>query len=222
MNVRTQKMQPPKSSICVICGTRPATTAEHLPPRGFFKGSVGQFRTVPACGQCNNGSSQDDEALRNYISAQVGKQTTGAKHLWEMGAHKSLLRNTQIRSEFLSTVQEVEVPNETGALTTRLIFLIPVSLYQRVFERVTRGLHFFHTGIILPTDVPVQINLLNNAPDLSSPELQIFQKHSIADNAFEYRFALDHEQQSNGVWLFTVHGSHWVQSSTGAVVENAS
>lgn len=33
-------MQPPKSSICVICGIRPATTSEHLPPRGFFKGIV--------------------------------------------------------------------------------------------------------------------------------------------------------------------------------------
>ncbi len=214
-------MQPPKSSVCVICGIRPATTAEHVPPRGFFKGIVGQFRTVPACNICNNGSSADDESLRNYISAQIGKQTTGAKYLWEIGAHKSLLRSTKIRSALLSTLQEVGVVNEDGSTTTRLAFLVPVSLYQRVFERVTRGLHFLHTGKILPIDIPVQINLLTNAPDLSSPEFQIFEKHSIAEDAFEYRFVLDPQDHSNGVWLFTIHRSHWVQSSTGALVENA-
>lgn len=215
-------MQPPKSSICVICGIRSATTAEHVPPRGFFKGTVGQFRTVPACDICNNGSSEDDESLRNFISAQIGKQTTGAKNLWEMGAHKSLLRSTKIRSALLSTLQEVAVTNEDGSSTTRLRFSVPVSLYQRVFERVTRGLYFLHAGKILPIDIPVRINLLAHAPDVSSSEFRIFEKHSIAEGAFEYRFVLDLEEPSNGVWLFTIHGSHWVQSSTGAIVDDAS
>lgn len=211
-------MQPPKSPICVICGCRPATTVEHVPPRGFFKGIVGQFPTVPACAICNNGSSEDDEALRDYISAQIGKQTTGAKYLWEMGAHKSLLRSTKLRSALLSTTHEVEVANEDGSTTTRLAFVVPVSLYQRVFERVTRGLHFFHTGRLLPTDIRVQVNLLTNAPDPSSPELQIFETHSVAEDAFVYRFALDPEELNNGIWLFTIHGSHWVQSSTGETI----
>lgn len=215
-------MQPPKCSICVICGIRRATTAEHVPPRGFFKGTVGQFRTVPACDICNNGSSEDDESLRNFISAQIGKQTTGAKHLWEMGAHKSLLRSTKIRSALLNTLQEVAVVNEDGSTTTRLRFFVPVSLYQRVFERVTRGLYFLHTEKILPIDIPVQINLLTHAPDLSSPEFGVFEKHSIAEGTFEYRFILDPEEPSNGVWLFTIHGSQWVQSSTGVLVDNAS
>jgi hypothetical protein len=214
-------MQPPKSSICVICGIRSATTAEHVPPRGFFKDTVGQFRTVPACDICNNGSSEDDESLRNFISAQIGKQTPGAKNLWEMGAHKSLLRSTKIRSALLSTLQEVAVTNEDGSSTTRLRFSVPVSLYQRVFERVTRGLNFLHTGKILPIDILVRINLLTHAPDVSSSEFRIFEKHSIAEGAFEYRFVLDPEEPSNGVWLFTIHGSHWVQSSTGVLVDNA-
>lgn len=214
-------MQPPKSSTCVICGVRPATTTEHVPPRGFFKGIVGQFRTVPACSTCNNGSSEDDETLRNYISAQIGKQTPGAKNLWEMGAHKSLMRSTRIRSALQSTLREVELVNADGSIATRLAFLVPVSLYQRVFERVTRGLHFFHTEQILPSEIPVQINLFANAPDLSSREFDLFEKHSIAENAFEYRFALDSAQSTNGVWLFGIHGSHWVQSSTGVLASDA-
>ena len=208
-------MQPPKSSICVICGVRPATTVEHVPPRGFFKGISGQFRTVPACKICNNESSEDDEVLRNYVSAQIGKQTEGAKYLWEKGAHKSLKRSTKLRSALLSTMNEIEVVNTEGKSTTRLAFLVPVSLYQRVFERVTRGLYFFHTGKILPPNTPVTINLLNNSPDLFAPELQTLEHHSISDGAFEYRFGLDAEDSCNGIWLFSVHDAHWVQSSTG-------
>ncbi len=80
-------MQPPKSSTCVICGVRPLTTTAHVPPRGFLKGIIGQFRTVPACSICNNESSGDDETLRNYISLQNGKQTTGTIKPWDNGAH---------------------------------------------------------------------------------------------------------------------------------------
>jgi len=214
-------MQPPKSLTCVICGVRPATTDEHVPPRGFFKGVSGQFRTVPACYICNNGSSEDDEVLRNYISAQVGKQTESAKILWEKGAHKSLKRNTKIRSKLSSTLQEIQIVDENGASTTRLAFLVPVGLYQCVFERVTRGLYFHHTGEILPPETPVKINLLNNAPDLSMQEMLALEQHSICGSAFEYRFGLDPEDSNSGVWLFAVHNAHWVQSSTGAFADES-
>lgn len=214
-------MQPPRSSICVICGIRPATTDEHIPPRGFFKGISGQFKTVPACSICNNGSSADDEALRNYISAQIGKQTAGAKDLWEKGAHKSFLRSPKLRSNLFSSLREVEVVNENGEITKRLAFEIEVSLYQRVFERVTRGLYFLHTSTIFPIDAPIQINLLSTTPNLSSPEIAKLEVHTIADDAFEYRFSIDPDDPRNSIWLFSIHKSHWVQSSTGLLVANA-
>ncbi len=120
-------MQPPKSNTCVICGVNPATTDEHVPPRGFFKGLSGQFRTVPACGSCNNGSSKDDEELRLYISLQIGKQTEGAKVLWEKGAHKSVLRSSQLRSAFMSTLREVSVILPNSEVASSLNSWFPLS-----------------------------------------------------------------------------------------------
>lgn len=71
-------MQPPKSETCVICGVRLAETVDHVPPKGFFRGVVNaQLRTVPACRTCNNGASSDDEDVRFFISAQIGKQNPG-------------------------------------------------------------------------------------------------------------------------------------------------
>lgn len=214
-------MQPPKSLICVICGIHPATTDEHVPPRGFFKGLTGQFRTVPACNICNNENSEDDEALRFYISAQIGKQTDGAKHLWEQGAHKSILRSAKLRSEFLSTLQEVTINSANGKATSRMAFLVQIDLYQRVFERVTRGLYFWHTGTILPASTSVKIYLHLKAPNLDDPELMAFETYSIAEDAFEYKFGIDPEDTRNSIWLFCVHKSQWVQSSTGLLADDA-
>lgn len=209
-------MQPPKSSICVICGIRPATTSEHIPPRGFFKGIIGQFRTVPACDICNKGSSADDETLRNYISLQIGKQTIGAEKLWEEGTYKSLKRSKKIRTEFLNSSHEVKVRNEDGIVNNRLLFFVPENLYQRIFEKITRGLFFWHTEQILPANIPVKISLLIQAPNLD--ELKDFEIETIAEDAFVYRFAFGSEGHHNSLWLFCIHNSHWVQASTGILV----
>lgn len=214
-------MQPPKSDICVICGVNPATTDEHVPPRGFFKGLSGQFRTVPACSSCNNGSSKDDEELRLYISLQIGKQTQGSKALWEKGAHKSVLRNTQLRFTFMSTLREVPMTLPNGEIANRLAFLVPVALYQRVFERVTRGLFFWHTGSILPREASVKVQLLDGTPDLNSPDIKALSAHDVANGAFEYRFGIDPEDNRNTVWLFSVHQAHWLYATTGVLANDA-
>lgn len=212
-------MQPPKSDICVICGTNRATTVEHVPPRGFFKGVSGQFRTVPACSACNNGSSKDDEELRLYISAQIGKQTEGAKLLWEKGAHKSALRSTQLRSAFMSTLREVPVVLPNGETSNRLAFLVPVALYQRVFERVTRGLFFWHTGTTLSKDVSVKVQLLVGTPELDSPEISALETYSVAEGAFKYSFCIDPEDNRNTMWLFGLHQAHWLYAITGVLAD---
>jgi hypothetical protein len=154
---------------------------------------------VPACDGCNNGNSGDDEALRFYISAQLGKQTEGAKLLWEKGAHKSVLRSTKLRSTFLSTLREVFVLAADGEVTNRLAFLVPVALYQRVFERVTRGLYFWHTAAILPPSTSVKIHLLIKPIDFSNPDLAALEKHTVVEDAFEYRFGIDPEDNRNTV-----------------------
>jgi hypothetical protein len=210
-------MQPPKSNICVICGVSPATTDEHVPPRCFFKGLSGQFRTVPACSSCNNGSSKDDEELRLYISLQIGKQTEGAKILWEKGAHKSVFRSMQLRSNFMSTLREVPIIFPNDEVIKRLEFSVPTELYQRVFERITRGLFFWHTGAILSSDTSVKIQLLVGTPDLNSPDLKTLESHCIADGAFEYKFGIDPKNNRNTVWLFGMHQAHWLYATTGVL-----
>lgn len=213
-------MRPPKSETCVLCGVRPAETEDHVPPKGFFKGVVNaQLRTVPACLICNNGASSDDEDLRFYISAQIGKENPASKRLWEDGAHKTILRKTKLRKAFLSTIKEMAVMNEDGSSTTRLSFILPAEPYRRVFERTTRGLYFFHTGRILPATVPVSVNMLTGTPNMNTEEIRLLNMHTIGDGACVYRYGVVPEDPDSSSWIYEFHDAHWAVVATGALVE---
>ena len=209
-------MQPPMSDICVICGVRPAETVDHVPPKGFFKGVVNaQLRTVPACWECNNGASSDDEDVRFFISAQIGKQNPASKQLWEAGAHRTILRKAKLRDAFVATAGEVTVVESDGTHTTKIAFRVPVSTYQRVFERATRGLYFFHTGRILPATVPVSVTMLAGTPSMDTDDIRVLNVETIGDGACVYRYGVVPEDVDCSLWIYEFHHAHWAIVTTG-------
>jgi hypothetical protein len=211
-------MQPPKSDICVICGVRAAETVDHVPPKGFFNGVVNaQLRTVPACSVCNNGASSDDEDVRFFISAQIGKQNSASKQMWEAGARKTILRKTKLREAFVATAGEVTVVESDGTHTTKIAFRVPVSTYQRVFERTTRGLYFFHTGRILPAAVPVSVTMLAGTPSMDTDEIRVLNVETIGDGACVYRYGVVPEDVDCSLWIYEFHHAHWAMVTTGTV-----
>ena len=211
-------MQPPKSDICVICGVRPAETVDHVPPKGFFKGVVNaQLRTVPACSVCNNGASSDDEDVRFFISAQIGKQNSASKQMWEAGARKTILRKTKLREAFVATAGEVTVVESDGTHTTKIAFRVPVSTYQRVFERTTRGLYFFYTGRILPAAAPVSVTMLAGTPSMDTDEIRVLNVETIGDGACVYRYGVVPEDVDCSLWIYEFHHAHWAMVTTGTV-----
>lgn len=213
-------MQPPKSAICVICGSRPATTHDHVPPRGLFKGLSAQLITVPACSTCNNGASSDDEDLRFYISLKVGKQTPGSSALWDQGAHKSVKRKTSLREAIIATAREVRTTDALGNPVARLAVEVPTRIYQTVFERTTRGLYFYHTGRILTPHVPVIVKPITGIPNLDMPEFRSLKQCSIAGEACVYRFGITEEQRDGSLWLYGFYRTHWVMAVTGDATES--
>lgn len=209
-------MQSPASAVCVICGIRPATTRDHVPPKGLFKGVSYDAITVPACVNCNNGASSDDEDLRFMVSVQVGKHTPEAAKLWDEGAHKSVLRKTALRKQFLATAKEIETVDSNGKKVIRIQFEAPKRLYQSVFVRTVRGLYFFHTSRILPGIVQARAELLSHAPDSAAVhDLNFF---SIAGGACNYWFGIDDQDSDNSLWVFRVHVDHWIEVRTGVLV----
>ena len=213
-------MQPPKSAVCVICGTRAAVTVDHVPPKGFFKGVINaQLRTVPACRECNNGASSDDEDVRFFISAQIGKENPVSKQLWEKGAYRSILRKKTLREAFVANAHEVVVAETDGSPTTRIAFHVPVATYQRVLDRTTRGLYFLHSRRVLPQSVCVTTTMLDGIPNMETEEIQMLNIENIGDGAFIYRYGILPEDPDSSLWIYEFYHAHWAIVTTGAAGE---
>jgi hypothetical protein len=212
-------MQPPKSHICVICGIEVATTRDHVPPKGLFKGVVdANLITVPACQPCNNRSSPDDEDMRAFISMQVGKQTPETAQLWDKGALKSIKRKTALRNQVLSTAQKIALVGEDGVAVTRLAVEIPAKTIESVFGRTTRGLYFFHTGRILDPSCRVEVT-----PQLArqiDPLYEQFQYNEIGGSACRYWYGIVSADPTSTLWLYCFYHSVWIQVLTGAMCED--
>lgn len=214
-------MRLPVSDICVLCGVRSATTRDHVPPKGLFKGLGVQQTTVPACAICNNGSSSYDEDVRFYISAQIGKQAAGSAKLWEDGAHKSIKRKATLRKQVVGTTREVETVDANGNRVVRLAFEAPVEAYQVVFERTTRGLYFAHTARILPPATPIVVDMLRSKPDFSTEEIAALTRRSIGADACVYRYGIDDACNDSSLWIYEFYSAHWVMVKTGLCADSA-
>jgi hypothetical protein len=160
--------------------------------------------------------------LRFYISAQVGKESVSSRLLWEKGAYKSALRSKSLRTKVLESAVEMESHNAEGGSTKRLAFVVPVRLYQSVFERITRGLYFHHSGCVLPTDILICVNLLDGRPDISGHEFDTFQRNSIAVDAFRYLFKIADDNPYGSIWLYQLYETHWVLATTALVMSYSS
>jgi hypothetical protein len=138
-----------ESDICVLCGEREAITGEHVPPKGLFRKLPNPYLTIPACKECNEGSTLDDEYLRQVMSATalVGE----GRDVWtEKVVPKFQNRpGTQAGLRNAMTISEIETEQFGKFMAPQLMISEPrlrVSITKMVF-----GLHWFHTGNILPS-----------------------------------------------------------------------
>lgn len=207
--------RPPQSPVCVLCGSRPAETRDHVPPKGLFKGLIADLITVPSCRPCNNGASSDDEDLRFYVSAQVGKPTHDAARLWDDGALKSFRRKAKLRNSVLPSLREVTVQDAEGNSVVYETMLIPIGVYQSVFERTTRGLYFHHNDRILAPTTQVEVSVLNRLPEGFDAELRLMSQNSIGGDAFIYWHLISDESIDEGIWIYQFYGTHWIVAETG-------
>jgi hypothetical protein len=188
-----------------------------VPPKSFFRGLEVTLNTVPACGECNNGASSDDEDMRFFVSVQVGKQAPGAASLWEEGALKSVKRKTSLRRQVTSTARGIFVADTKGAISPRIAIEVPARLYDSVFGRTTRGLYFLHTAYILDPRAPIQVVPLISPP--TEDLLVLFQRCEIGAGAFSYWFGIAAEDRTSSLWLYRFYGTHWIQATTGSACD---
>jgi hypothetical protein len=63
--------------LCIVCGTCPATTKDHLPPKALLSKDIRANEilfTFPVCSDCNNGSSDTDFLMGVAFTLQLNQK----------------------------------------------------------------------------------------------------------------------------------------------------
>lgn len=152
------------SGICYWCGA-PATSVEHVPPQGFYaKNGRGDLITVPSCKAHNEDLHQIDERFRALILG--GSATPKAIEIFSDAPKRGLLRPE--RAGLLRDLKRNSEPFILdGKLTTRIA--ITYEQYAVFFEKIVRGLYFFHFGQPFAGSLVCVCSHIR--PDIPSPEL---------------------------------------------------
>lgn len=205
--------------LCAICGTREATTLDHLPPRSIFpKPRPGNLITVPACFACNHGASNDDEKFRVFLSIQVGPDQPDTKKLWKEHALKTLRKNRKLHRIILKGMRHMEFRTEAGLYVGhRTVFLWPANVHNKVIERVARGLYYHHYGEILGDRVVCEVAWLNSLDKDFLDQSKRWPQTDIGNGAVIYRYVRATESMLSSVWVFQFYRRHWAMVETNPI-----
>lgn len=204
-----------ESQLCAICGSRPATTRDHLPPKAILvRPFPSNLITVPACAICNNGSASMDEQFRVYLAATVGDKSESARQLWKERSIATLRKNRKLVSALSSTMQDVEIRTPYGKyMGKRTIYLWPAPVFESVVERIARGLYYHHFGDILGSAVRCDVGFMYSLPEDYMRDTADWPQGAVGDD-FIYRYGRAQDEPLASVWVFQFYRGLWASVET--------
>lgn len=165
----------PKTVICYLCGKNPATTKDHLFPRGIFnKPLPSNLPTLPACYKCNNDLSADEEIFRVFVCSGMAVENNVGKRMWDERIRPDLKgKRPKLKPLVQSMVKQAKVVTENGTI----LGYVPVletnpDIINHVLGKIARGLFYLDTRLVLPPDIKVGFGYdMSNPKRLFTPPL---------------------------------------------------
>lgn len=200
-----------KSDVCVLCGNAPATTRDNVPPGSVFnRPHPSDLVRVPSCFECNNKASALDEKFGVYLSLHVGDDTENGMELYAKKIKPTLDHNKRLRRTIVDGIFPVSLRSTEGKnLGNAHAVLWDSESHDRVIERTIRGLHYYHTGVILGERARVKVQYLKS---LDRKIMEMFQRYPIftmGGRQFMYKFMFSPDHPLLSAWLFQFHERKW-------------
>jgi hypothetical protein len=159
---------------CVFCQDGLGTTADHIPPKGFFsKPWPSNLITVPCCEECRLRDQKHDEFLRNlFVSFRETENHPSVASQLAARRDRSFDKDSSKAKTLLKIVVPVQVSGPAGnVLGTDTAFNVDDPRVSSFIERVSRGVLYDSFGLTYfrascDWDVNPQIpeRLLTHAP----------------------------------------------------------
>ncbi len=195
--------------LCAYCGN-PATTRDHLPSKNLFTPPLpDNLITVPACDQCNNGASDDDEVFRNQLSIMAGSFGESAKAAERLQpTMRGIRRNKAMAERIIRGAQLVERYTTSG-LYLGYGYSVPVvpGVEKRVITRIVRGLYWHHLQRRLGADAQVTLIFIDKRTPQWQEALYSFQplhlRHEVIGDGetFQYLYGWATDDPVFSVWF---------------------
>lgn len=196
--------------VCAICGINEATTRDHVPPKGIFpKPRPENLITVPACSNCNNGASDLDDLFKVYLSMHAAGESDIARRLFTEKTAKTLERNKSLLARITEESKELQIEDDNGDLVTRTGVLWNSKAHDAVIERTIRGLYFYHTGNVVPSDTVLKVQWLHGMPEDIESKIELFSEVTIGEDQVIYKYLIYDGDLRYSLWLFEFYGAHW-------------
>lgn len=205
-------------SLCIYCQTNPATTKDHVPPKGLFKEPrPSNLITVPACFECNASFQKDDEYFLNIALDIFASQTEDGA-----GVVKKQLRSMRRRESrakwkpLLNTLMPVELRSEAGLiLGSSVAIRIDTNRLMTTVNRIIRGLYYEVVKLPLPVDaivgcLPLHEYEKRHPRNSRTPDLvdciPTLPSQVLGDGTFEFRHWIVEEQTFRSFWYLEFYG----------------
>jgi hypothetical protein len=198
--------------VCAICGGE-ATTVDHIPPQSLYpkpRRPNLRLHSVPACKSCNNGASSDDEEFKMVIGISTGEVQENLD-----AVVTSLLRTMAENKRLDDVIQSGErtFSIDNGRLVqgpVKIVFNRP--RYEKVVERMIRGLYWRQTKRPLGLDAEVDVLDPSNFPPEFEQQLRdllpMLPRHVLNDKTFCYKVCFS--QDGSSIWGLQFFGKHTV------------
>jgi hypothetical protein len=205
------------NQVCVICGKLPATTKDHIPPKGIFnKPRPNDLITVPACANCNNGASQLDEAFLVNLGLHLSAKGSEGERLFNERVLPTLNHNKRKLKEMLEELEEVELVTPQGIVHGKgYAARWDSEAHDSILERTTRGLVYNHYGVILGEDATVKTHFFHALNDDLKKASEKWALNTVGGDMFVYRYtSATNDDLFATVWLYEFYKGHWAGAQT--------
>jgi len=202
--------------LCCLCGLRPATTKDHIPPKCIFPPPRPvDIITVPACKECNESTSAVDEEFRVFVSMFAGKRTAEAERLWENQTLSTVKKNRRLLDKAKSACQPGYITSKNGIILGEADFVIWDDSPNQVIDKMIRGLYFYHFDEILADRANITVGQVK----LTIAKVKCVKSlpcNSVGDGQFFYRYARANDNPLSSVWLLIFHKSLVIMGHTNS------
>ena len=207
-------------NLCAICGVNPGVTRDHIPPQSLYpkpRDENIRLNTVPACKECNNGASTDDEEFKVIIGFTTGEYQSSQDRVIDSLA-RTIGKNQKIANNIFKTKKNVYAKLNSAILEPAIAVTFDRAKYERVITRIVKALNWIETKkaqnaalktIVLPGD-GLKINLAKSIMDV----MHNLPLRSLNNGTFLYRGNVD--EDGGGIWGMQFFGRHTVFAITCA------